>query len=105
MTVSIWLIILSFGAATYAMRGAFFFGARTVQRSTDAPRWLRFVPPAVLAALVAPALVFGGNPLAPGTLSHLLAAGLAALVAWRFQNVLWTVATGMVALWLFQALL
>ena len=94
-----WLIILSFGIATYTERGAFLFRTWSALRSLDWQRWLRCVPSAVLAALIAPALLGAGNWLALETLDHLLAAGLAALVAWRFQNVLATVASGMGALW------
>ena len=97
--MTIWLLILSIGVATYAMRGAFLFYARPASRPCEWHRWLRFVPPAVLAALVLPALVGVGQPLAPETLDQLLAAAFAALVAWRFQNVLATVASGMGALW------
>ena len=96
--MTIWLIILPFGAATYAMRASFLLRWRQA-RSSRWQRWLRFVPPAVLAALVLPELLAVGQPLAPDTLHQLLAAGLAAVVAWRFQNVLATVASGMVAFW------
>lgn len=97
--MTIWLIILPFGVATYAMRGAFIFRAGPTLHSPGGPRWLSYATPAVLAALVLPALVIVGYPLAPDTLRQLLSAGLAAVVAWRFQNVLATVASGMVALW------
>ena len=97
--MTIWLIILPFGALTYAMRGAFLFHVGPVFRSAVGPGLLRYVLPAVLAALVLPVLVIVGQPLAPDTLSQLLAAGCAAVVAWRFQNVLATVASGMGAYW------
>ena len=97
--MSIWLLILPFGALTYIMRGAFLFRVGPVFQSPGWHRWLRYVPPSVLAALVLPALVVVGQPLAPDTLSQLLAAGCAAVVAWRFQNVLATVASGMGAYW------
>lgn len=97
--MTIWLIILPFGVATFAMRGAFLLCPLPAGYSPDWQRWLRYVTPAVLAALVLPALVVIGQPLAPDTLRQFLAAGLAAMVAWRFQNVLATVASGMAALW------
>lgn len=102
--MSIWIVILALSASTYALRASFLVGARH-PLPTAWLRILRFVPPAVLAALVAPALVGSGNLLTSETLEALLAAGLAALVAWRFQNVLLTVVTGMVALWVLQAVL
>lgn len=101
--MTIWLISLLVGAATFGMRLAFLVRARRAQRSFSSPRWLRFVPPAILAALVVPALLPArqviGAPLTAETLHQVLAAGLAAIVAWRFQNVLLTVASGMGALW------
>jgi branched-subunit amino acid transport protein/MFS family permease len=101
--MTIWLIILTFGAATFGMRLAFLARTRRAHRSFSSPRWLRFVPPAVLAALVAsallPARLVMGSPLTAEKLHQLLAAGLAAFVAWHFQNVLLTVASGMGALW------
>lgn len=100
--MSIWIVMVALGAITYALRASFLLGAWHPLPTTWL-RVLRFVPPAVLAALVMPALVGSGHLLTPGTFADLLAAGLAALVAWRFQNVLVTVVTGMVALWIFQA--
>lgn len=97
--MTIWLIILPFGVATFAMRAAFLLCPLPALHSPGGPGVLRYVMPAILAALVLPALVVVGQPLAPDTLRQLLAAGLAALVAWRFQNVLATVASGMGALW------
>lgn len=100
--MSLWIVIVPLSALTYALRASFLLGARHPLPTT----WLhalRFTPPAVLAAFVVPALLGSGNPLAPGAISVLLAAGVAALVAWRFQNVWLTVVMGMVALWIFQA--
>ena len=100
--MSIWVVIVALSASTYALRASFLVGSRH-PLPTAWLRILRFVPPAVLAALVAPALVGTGNLGTPGTLALLLAAGLVALVAWRCPNVLVTVVTGMVALWVLQA--
>lgn len=102
----IWLLLAVLGLASFALRLSFiqWFSRRRM------PPWLqrslRFVPPAVLAALVLPAIVYSGP--APGFSlenSRLLAGLLAALVAWRTRNVLWTMAAGMGALWLLEALL
>ena len=102
--MSIWVVIGVLSALTYGLRASFLVGARH-PLPTSWLRVLRFVPPAVLAALVAPALVGSGNLTTSGTLAELLAAGLAAVVAWRTQNVLLTVLTGMVALWVLQVVL
>jgi branched-subunit amino acid transport protein len=100
----IWLLLLVIGLGTFALRLSFihWFGSR------EMPAWLgrplRFVPAAVLPALVAPAVIYGGD--APGFSAdnpRLLAALVAAVVAWRSRNVLWTLAAGMIALWIIQA--
>ncbi|MCY1073582.1 AzlD domain-containing protein [Archangium lansingense] len=61
-------------------------------------RFLRFVPIAVFAALVVPAL--------PGergeATARFLAAGLAALASWRFRKLWLGLATGMTAYWLLR---
>lgn len=67
-------------------------------------RALRFVPPAVLSAIVFTEVVVrdGRADLSPSNL-RLVVAVLAALVAWKTKNVLLTIAAGMVALWIAQA--
>ena len=69
-------------------------------------RGLRFVPPAVLSAIILPELVqpAGQLNLSLGNV-RLLAGLLAMLVAWRTRNVLLTVGAGMVGLWILQSVL
>lgn len=68
---------------------------------------LKFIPPAVLTALIFPALLApDGGPLRISLTNAALVAGsVAALVAWRSQNLLLTLAAGMAALWLWRWLL
>lgn len=101
-----WVAVVVIGIGTYLLRLSFIgvFG------STSMPPWaqrpLKYVGPAVLAALVAPAVVLreGGVDLAPSTNPRFLAAALAALVAWRVRSVAAVIVVGMVTLWLLQAL-
>ena len=65
-------------------------------------RWLRHVPVAVLAALVAPAALAPQGTLRLGT--HALAALVGAVAAWRTRNVLFTIAAGMAGFWILRAL-
>lgn len=65
-------------------------------------RWLRYVPPAVLAALVAPAALAPQGRLEISTHAWAVLAGAA--VAWRTRSVLWTILGGMAAFWLFRVL-
>jgi branched-subunit amino acid transport protein len=99
--VSVWGVIVAIGVVTFLIRVSFIalFG----RLDTVPPRVeqaLRFVPAAVLSALVAPALVTV-EPTVVGTLTsdRLVAGAVAAAVAWRTENVFATIGVGMVALW------
>jgi branched-subunit amino acid transport protein len=101
--VNVWLMMLLTGILTYAIRLSFilFYGKKSMPPRLQ--RGLRFVPPAVLSAIIFPELLMRegeldlsfGNP-------RLLAGLLAALVAWRTKNVLLTIVVGMVVLLLLQ---
>lgn len=103
--MNIWLIILAGGALTYLTRLSFILLADR----REFPHWflrlLRYVPPAVLAAIIFPELLLPGGrlELSPGNL-RLLAGLAAALVAWRTRSALLTIATGMAVLVLLQIL-
>jgi branched-subunit amino acid transport protein len=58
-------------------------------------RWLRYVPPAVLAALVVPPVLAPQGRLQLGLPAVVLLVGAA--VAWRTRSVLWTIVGGMAA--------
>jgi len=70
-------------------------------------RALRFVPPAVLSAIIVPAVFYpDGEQLMWGLDNpRLIAAVIAILMAWRLKNLLLTIVVGMVALWVLQVLL
>jgi len=67
-----------------------------------ARRWLRYVPPAVLAALVVPAALAPEGHLEVGLPAWAVLAG--AVFAWRTHSVLWTILGGMAAFWLLRLL-
>ena len=67
-----------------------------------ARRWLRYVPPALLAALVVPAALAPEGRLEVGLPAWAVLAG--AVVAWRTRSVLWTILGGMAAFWLLRLL-
>ncbi|MFC5368008.1 AzlD domain-containing protein [Salinirubrum litoreum] len=103
---AIWLAVVAIGVVTFAFRASFvaLFGyIDTVPPTLE--RALRYVPPAVLAALVAPDLLVV-EPTLDGTLAdgRLIAGLVAAGVAWRTEDLLWTIVAGMVALWLVRFL-
>lgn len=100
-----WITVVVAGLGTYLIRGSFIWlHGRWVVPPLVA-RALRFVPPAVLAALIAPAVVAPRGivealPPAP----ELLAALAAAVVAWRTRSIAATIAVGLPVLWAIQAL-
>jgi branched-subunit amino acid transport protein len=105
VTLVVWAVVVVVGVLTFAFRHSFVYLFGRVDAVPPRLRAaLRYVPPAVLAALVAPALV--GSPLAVGpVLTARTAAGaVAALVAWRTGNTAATLVAGMVGLWTLTAL-
>ena len=95
----VWGTIVVIGVLTFGIRLSFIalFGYLD-EIPGRLQRALRYVPAAVLAALVFPALVtFGPDG---GLAADRLAAGLlAGAVAWRTENVFATMGVGMGALW------
>jgi branched-subunit amino acid transport protein len=104
--MELWLIIFAIGALTYAIRLSFILLMERWTPPELLVRALRFVPPAVLSAIIFPELVQhnGGLDLSPAN-PRLLAGILAALVGWRTRNVLLTIGVGMAALLLLQTVL
>ena len=101
-----WLPALAVaGLATFATRLSFIALLGRVDVPPFLQRALRYVPPAVLSAIVfTEILVRDGAPdLSLGNV-RLLAGAAAAVVAWRTRNVLLTIAVGMAALWAAQSL-
>jgi branched-subunit amino acid transport protein len=94
------------GLVTFATR---FVPILTLERLAIPPRLrraLRFVPPAVLSAILFPELLIREGALDISLGNERLLAGLLAIGVARFsRNVLLTIAAGMAALWLLQWLL
>lgn len=102
-----WTVIVTVGVINYLARLSFIALFARVAMPSLVRRALRFVPAAMLAAIVVPAVAF----VAPGSanLSYanpkLVAALAAALVAWRTGSATATMAGGMAVLWTVQWLL
>ncbi|HTK08261.1 MAG TPA: AzlD domain-containing protein [Ktedonobacteraceae bacterium] len=102
----LWLMIICIGIITYGMRLSFimFFGNR--EMPSRLLHILRFVPMAVLSAIILPQLVLPGSAIDLSLQNpRWIAGSFAAIVAWRTRNVLLTIAVGMVALWILQMFL
>ena len=102
----IWSMIIAIGLITFVLRYVPIALLSRMHLPGPLKRALVYVPPAVMAAIITPALFFpDGAPTIALDTPRLLAAALAALVAWKTRSVLWTVILGMGALWGLQALL
>jgi branched-subunit amino acid transport protein len=99
-------VIVTIGVGTYLLRLSFvgIIGDRTMPDWAMVP--LRYVAPAVLAALVAPAVLLrdGSLDVVPATNPRAIAALLALVVAWKTKNVAAVIVAGMAVVWLLQAL-
>ena len=99
----LWLVVFCIGLFTFASRLSFILFADRLGLSPALRRALRFVPIAALSAIIAPELLIHQGQLVIGPNNLRLIAGvIAAAVAWRTRNVLWTIVIGMGTLWLLQ---
>ena len=99
----LWVTIIIVGLLTLGMRLSFMVFLGNMQISSIVQQSLRFVPIAVLSALIAPALFFSSGSLNLSLSNTRLIAGiLAILVAWRTKNVLLTIFSGMACLLILQ---
>ncbi|MCW8892996.1 MAG: AzlD domain-containing protein [Deltaproteobacteria bacterium] len=101
---TLWPVILGIGAGTFLIRFSFIWLLGRSKVNTNLQRLLQFVPPAVLSALIMPSFIFPQQ--AEFSLeNYRMWAGLfAGLVAWRTKNVLLTIASGLIALWILSLL-
>ena len=104
-TPALWLAIFGAGAVTFALRLSFIVLLERIRIPPTFRRALRFVPAAVLTAVVIPLLFYEDGALEVSLGNERLLAGLvAALIAWRTRNVLLTLGGGMAMLWTSQAI-
>jgi len=101
--VSTWLAIAAVCAATFALRAAFIVFADPHRFPHAFRQALKFVPPAVLAAIVALGLAFSDGRMDLGAHNERLLAGLVAIVGTIFlRSTLAAIAIGMATLWALQ---
>lgn len=93
-------LILLVAVGTYLIRASTIVAFGRIDISPRIERGLGLVAPAVLAALVVNTLVLDAGAPRPLGAWH-LAALLAAAVAWRWRSMSWTLAAGMIAVWIF----
>ena len=99
----VWAMILATAAVTFVLRFSFLGTLKPHAIPERFREALRFVPPAVFAAIVLPPVLIRDDVLHLGVDNPRLIAALAAvLVARLTRSIAWTIAGGMVALWLAQ---
>jgi len=97
----VWLVVVILAVGTFLIRVSFI---ELFELLDDLPEWvedaLRFIPVAVLTAIVLPHIVTLDASFAVSISERkLLAGAVAAVVAWRTENMLATIAVGMGLLW------
>lgn len=102
----LWITIIIAGVMTYLIRLSFIF----LFTRLVLPNWLklalRFIPPAVLTAIIFSEILFiqGSIQINIGN-TRLIAGLVAVIVAWRTKNAIMTITIGMATLWFLQAIL
>ena len=95
-----WWVAICLGLGTLLIRLSFIHVLDKVRIPERAQAMLAYIPAAVLPALVFPAIFShadgGPHP------ERIIAAAVAAAIAWRFRNMLLTLGAGMATLWLCQ---
>ena len=103
--MNLWITIIGMGVITYIIRLSLIVLLERVTITELLQQALKFVPPAVLSAIVFPELFQPSGVLDVSLGNGRLLAGIvAAVVAWRTKNVLLTIIIGMVTLWVYQAI-
>ncbi len=88
------------GLGTYLMRASLILLLGRIALPVQLERSFRYIAPAVLAAIVAPAILLDADG-APDLLDIRVLAGLAAvLAAWRWRTIPATLAAGLGVYWL-----
>jgi branched-subunit amino acid transport protein len=99
--IQVWITIVAMGVVTFLTRLSFILAWGNFEIPPIVRRSLRYVPPAVLSAIILPELLRpGGVPIDVSFNNMRWIAGLvAALVAWRTRNALITIVVGMIVFW------
>ncbi|MEJ5225088.1 MAG: AzlD domain-containing protein [Anaerolineales bacterium] len=101
--MTIWVIMIAVGVLTFATRLSFIALLEHANIPESVRRALRFVPIAVLSAIIAPELAAYQGMLDLSPLNPRLLAGIfATVVAYKTKNVILTIVAGMSALWILQ---
>lgn len=99
------ILVLGMCIVTFGIRYPILALVSRVELPPHMQRALVYIPPAVLTAIIAPAVVApsGSAVHLHWSNAYLVAALCALLIAWRSTNLLLTIAGGMVIFWLWRA--
>lgn len=101
--INILISLIMIGLLTLATRLSFILLLEKWQPPVLFTRGLRFVPLAVLPAIIFPDIFMKNNMLAvPPDIPRLVGAVAATLVAWRSKNIFLTIGAGMVCFYLLR---
>lgn len=96
-------IVVGMGLITFGLRLSLIIGVNRVKLPAPLELSLKYAAPAVLSAIIFTELASPGGDLNLSLGNWRLLAGIVAgVVAWRTKNVLFTIAAGMIVLWLLQ---
>lgn len=96
---SIWYSIILVGIFTFSTRLSFILLSDKIKLQPIVQRALRFVPIAVLSAIVFPELVQNNATHYLYYFPRIIAGMFAIFIAWRTRNILLTIITGMLVLY------
>lgn len=100
-----WTVIIAIAVGTVAFRSGLFLLVGTTQLPTWIPRYLAFVAPAALAALVASMTLTDGTDIRPAPTAELAAVIIAFVVTRRTRNLMHAIAIGLPVFWMLDHLL
>lgn len=99
-------IIAGMAVATFITRYPMLLLVSKIELPKKIKRAFKFVPIAVLSAIIAPLIFLQNGRLAVSLENPFLLAGIvSSVVAWGSRNLLLTILLGMASLWLFQAII
>lgn len=103
-TPTLWLTIAGAAIVTFALRISFIVLLGRIEIPPFLERALRYVPAAVLTAVVIPLLFYANGALEVSLGNERLIAGMvAAVICWKTRSVPLTLVGGMAMLWALQA--
>ncbi|MCD1293645.1 branched-chain amino acid ABC transporter permease [Methanocella sp. CWC-04] len=102
---NIWIIIICVALFTLAERMSFIMLSDRLNVPAWFKRGLKYVPPAVIAAIVFPSLFIMSGEMSVSLDNARMIAGLTAIVvAWKTRDAFMTIMAGMAVLWIISAI-